>query len=719
MSFRQQDGLGISCNARTRLYSSNKQPSDEGIPSLSIWASGVKEHNKPQEEIMKTKAVAEVVAVAFIILAGALVAFLPAQEAQPANNPNFQLVPPDQMPVSGTFYSSQRQWMPPWPYDPWPELPLYDLGGGYYLVDDREVDYDALAQLNRLLTLEGGEGGAQMQAAGTPADYGCALFMDITPNGSNAVVVGLHNTRAGQEYAIESTENLGSPSIWTTATNVTASGDSIEVLIGVEHGKHKFFRASDDWDYVVITNFSGLGYTNTVVDPPDTMGAVGPNHFVELLNGFSTNSAVVVYDKSGNVVAETNVIDFFRIGTNYPKANSMFDPRILYDKESGRWVATSFDVGSSNVILAVSSTNSPTNLVADWTRYLLSVNQPNMVTDFPTLGLDGNGLYVSVLQFQSGTNSGHTILAIKKPEIYDGTFIAQKFEITNSPLVWIIQPVVNFDPVGTSDFAWFVAKGPPDLGTNYQGGTLLYRRLQWSGTNAFLDTNWFTLAMTNTAYRDYYDLDGTNISILPSFANGMAVFAPQTNGTPINLHPVGSRLSATIIRNGFLWTCQAIGLKWTNGTYVGNQFATNVDRTGAQWLRAKLDESGGLSYSAHGRVYDQRTSNPSFYYFPSLMVNCAGDMVMGFSGSSATNYIGAYYTWRLSDGTTVNSPRLIQAGLTNYTTDLRWGDFSATSLDPVDDWSFWTIQEYADPTGVGDSGTYPWKTVIANIKPAH
>jgi hypothetical protein len=31
-----------------------------------------------------------------------------------------------------------------------------------------------------------------------------------------------------------------------------------------------------------------------------------------------------------------------------------------------------------------------------------------------------------------------------------------------------------------------------------------------------------------------------------------------------------------------------------------------------------------------------------------LIINCAGDMVMGFSGSSATNYIGAYYSWRLS-----------------------------------------------------------------------
>ncbi len=215
-----------------------------------------------------------------------------------------------------------------------------------------------------------------------------------------------------------------------------------------------------------------------------------------------------------------------------------------------------------------------------------------MRSDFPTLGLDGNGLYVSVLQSNGGTNSGHTIVAIKKPEIYQGTFIAQKFEITNSPLVWTIQPVVNFDPVGTSDFAWFVAKGPPDLGTNYQGGALLYRRLQWSGTNALLDTNWSTLAITNTAYRNYYDLDGTNISVFP--AGGTGVAAPQTNGTPIDLHKIGSRLANSVIRNGFLWTCQGIGLKGTNGTYVGNQFATNVDRTGAQWLRARLDESGGL-----------------------------------------------------------------------------------------------------------------------------
>jgi hypothetical protein len=95
------------------------------------------------------------------------------------------------------------------------------------------------------------------------------------------------------------------------------------------------------------------------------------------------------------------------------------------------------------------------------------------------------------------------------------------------------------------------------------------------------------------------------------------------------------------------------------------------------------------------------------------MVNCSGDIVMGFSGSSETNYIGSYYSWRLANGLGPAKPRAIRAGTTNYLSG-RWGDYSATTLDPTDDWSFWTVQEYADPAG----GDLPWRTVITNIKPA-
>jgi hypothetical protein len=125
-----------------------------------------------------------------------------------------------------------------------------------------------------------------------------------------------------------------------------------------------------------------------------------------------------------------------------------------------------------------------------------------------------------------------------------------------------------------------------------------------------------------------------------------------------------------------------------------------------------------LHNSRTGQSYDRAPSNPYWYHFPSLAANCSGDMVAGFSGSSLTNYIGAFWFWRLADGSTPQHPRVIQAGLTRFTDPdgPRWGDFSTTASDPADDSSFWTVQQYADPAGADEFGNYPWKTVIARIR---
>ena len=120
----------------------------------------------------------------------------------------------------------------------------------------------------------------------------------------------------------------------------------------------------------------------------------------------------------------------------------------------------------------------------------------------------------------------------------------------------------------------------------------------------------------------------------------------------------------TAIRNGFLRTCQAVGFNGTNDTYARGGSGTNVDRSGIQWLKLSVDAAAGsLSYSAHGRVFDNTaTTNAFYFYFPSIMVNCAGDAVMGFSCSSATNYVGAYYSWRLSSCVTLEPPRASSCG---------------------------------------------------------
>ena len=93
---------------------------------------------------------------------------------------------------------------------------------------------------------------------------------------------------------------------------------------------------------------------------------------------------------------------------------------------------------------------------------------------------------------------------------------------------------------------------------------------------------------------------------------------------------------------------------------------------------------------------------------------------MGFSGSRGTEHIGAFYTGRLANGSVPDRPVLIQAGRRYFGT-FGWGDYSYTSLDPVDD-TFWTVQLYAEvfaPYPYDQCPPYTtcarWGTWVANV----
>ena len=178
---------------------------------------------------------------------------------------------------------------------------------------------------------------------------------------------------------------------------------------------------------------------------------------------------------------------------------------------------------------------------------------------------------------------------------------------------------------------------------------------------------------------------------------------------------VAGQPTPAVIRDGFLWTCQAIGLKGTNGVHTGGSSATNMDRSGIQWLKfAVSTNTWTLSFSDHGRIYDPAATNPMYYYVPSLMVNSAGDVLAGFSGSSTNVYISAYYDWHLANGSTLAMPVSVQAGSANWDNPTQWGDYSATMLDPSDERTFWTVQAYTDSS---QHRAQPWATVIGRILP--
>jgi hypothetical protein len=638
-----------------------------------------------------------------------------------AQTEGLQLVPPEQVPETGTFWLIQMAG--PFPCDPSPSLPVYLVEDGSFMVDDSAVIYPPQALTYGMAAMEGdptppGEGdeGGSGQSWPGPVDYGCSLWLGLTLS-NEVLVLTLNNTRQGQTYSIWSTEDL-SVGNWVLETNVLGDVGSVtQTNLPMNQRTNLFLRASEVRDYITNTVFQGLSYSNTRAAIPDTMGAVGPNNFVELLNGTRTNPAIAVYSRAGTLISQTSMTNFFAAlgadGTNYPTGN-MSDPRLLYDHESHRWVASAIQQEPGIIILAVSNDDDPTNLAAGWRRHVIQIAQSSteMKPDYDTLGLDANGIYVSVLRGSLGTSIWHTAVAIKKPEIYNGTNFSTL--LTNELTSWTIQPAVNYDDVATNGHAWFVATGPPEVGTNYQGGPIMYRRLEWRGTNAvWADTNWIQISNPGPTYQDYFELSGTNVGSFPT----SGVTAPQAGTTHrIDLYSVGSRLMMAVVRKGFLWTCHTVGVSETNGTYTGDSSGSTVDRSAIQWLTMQISpDHTTLTLGDHGRLFDSAPSNAWWYYFPSLALNCPGDMVVGFSGSSNTNYIGAFYAWRLANGLVSDSPRLLQGGeigVTAGVSDVRWGDYSATTVDPSDDWSFWTVQEYA----AGSTAFY-WKTEIVRIRP--
>jgi hypothetical protein len=434
----------------------------------------------------------------------------------------------------------------------------------------------------------------------------------------------------------------------------------------------------------VGTAFRGVGLQDLYnqglgVIPPDTMGAAGPNQFVEMING-----QFAIFSKTGIKLASESLDQFWapasELGTT--------DPHIVYDHLSGRWFASALDLGTlfgvdNNLLFAVSKTSNP---AGPWTEYRVHAGSATSFADFDTLGVDTNGVYFGANIF-SATSFFPTaaIYATRKVPLLSGGAVTV-FTFSNiTDMEASPQPALNFDPVGPSDPAWFVSS------SNFVFANVEYKTLTWKNNTP-------TLSSTGRV--------GT-----PLYSPG--VDAPALGG--LGLDTGDDRLLMSVIRNKRLYTARTVGV----GS-IGN--ATGDDRDAAEFV--ELDVSTRTATLVQtGREFDPAAVNPRSFFYPSIAVNGLGYLVMGFSGSSATQYVGAYATARLASDPAgkLQTPTLLKAGEGAYSLTFgagfnRWGDYSYTSVDPADDKTIWTIQEYAAAPGsfVGDS-TSRWGTWIDRI----
>ena len=132
-------------------------------------------------------------------------------------------------------------------------------------------------------------------------------------------------------------------------------------------------------------------------------------------------------------------------------------------------------------------------------------------------------------------------------------------------------------------------------------------------------------------------------------------------------------------------------------------------------------EVGKHAHADHGKawapfVYQQSTVvDPNVnYWLGSIAMDKTGNIALGFSASSQSVFPSVYVAGRApSDpaGALFGPLVLVNGSGVQFNSYHRWGDYSAMTLDPVDDCTFWYTQEYYATTG-----SFNWSTRIGSFK---
>ena len=439
-------------------------------------------------------------------------------------------------------------------------------------------------------------------------------------------------------------------------------------------------------------NFEGVGNGNGVL-PPDTVGDIGPNHYVQMVN-----LSFAIYNRSGTKLYGPVNSNTLWQGFGGPcETSNDGDPVVLYDHVADRWLMTQFALpryprGPFYECLAVSQTPDP---LGAWFRYEFQISSSKL-NDYPKFGVWSDGYYMSINQFSCNVFgcswAGAGSVVFERDAMLNGGAARMVYvDLYNvDPNLGGMLPADLDGPVPPS--------GTPNPFAQMDDNAWGYSDDQIQLWNFHVDWN----NPSNSTF--------TFDRALPvsSFDSDMCGYArnciPQPGGA--NLDSLSDRLMFRLQYRNF-GSYQTLMLNHTVD-------ANGADRAGVRWYELR-DTGGGWA------VRQQATYSPDSAnrWVGSIAMNGAGDIGLGYSVSSTSISPSIRFTGRLSgdplnqmtqgEGTIING-----SGFQTHTSG-RWGDYAMMAVDPVDDCTFWfTTEYYFNPANSAD-----WRTRIGSFKLAN
>ena len=436
-------------------------------------------------------------------------------------------------------------------------------------------------------------------------------------------------------------------------------------------------------DLVPVNSFAGgttdsfAGQASAFV-PPDTVGDVGPNHYVQMVN-----STYQIWNKQGTSLAgPTNINALwsgYAPGTPCRETNDG-DPIVLYDQAANRWMLAQFSVNGASYQMCIAYSTSANPTGTYWTYAIPMTAFP----DYEKFGIWPDGLYMTTYE-----NANLGVFAFDRAAMLSGgsvTFLKGTIPSGGGPRVQRILPAdwdgTTAPPVG--------APNPflMSVDSAVQGGASdrleLYNfHVDWA-TPA---NSTFTLAQTLPTAPFSVDIGSSCMGDVPA---SFRECVPQP-GTATKVDDISNRL---------MWRLQYRNFG-DHASMVTNQTVNSgSNRAAIRWY--ELRKTG-----ANWAIHQQSTFAPadtSYRWMGSAAMDKAGNIALGYSISNATavfpsiNYTGRRAGAPLNQ---MSEPETrMFTGVASQTASSRWGDYSAMSVDPVDDCTFWYTQMHI---GVGGS----------------
>ena len=435
-------------------------------------------------------------------------------------------------------------------------------------------------------------------------------------------------------------------------------------------------------------NFEGINNVNGVL-PPDTVGDIGPNHYVQMVN-----LSFAIYDRNGNKLYGPVGSNTLWQGFGGPcETTNDGDPVVLYDHLSDRWIMTQFALpryprGPFYECIAVSQTPDPRGA---WHRYEFQVSNSKL-NDYPKFGVWPDGYYMSINQFSCkfiGCSwAGAGAVAFERDQMLNGA-PARMVYFDLYSVDANLGGMLPADLDGPSPPA-----GAPNPFVQVDDDAWGYSFDQLQVWNFHVD--WSNPANST------FTLDRA----LPvsAFDSDMCGYARNCIS-----QPGGTKLDALSDRLMFRLQYRNFG---DYQTLVVNHTvdANGSDRAGIRWYELRKTNADWI-------VRQESTFSPdsSNRWVGSVAMNGAGDMGLGYSVSSTSISPSIRFTGRLAnDGPglmTLGEGTIINGSGYQTHSSGRWGDYAMLAVDPVDDCTFWFTTEYYN--SVSSAG---WQTRVGSFK---